>query len=72
MARSSSAARAWSATSVEELSRNAAASGTDLGFLFQMVYAAAALGFALALVAFAAMEERPLRVTRPGAASAAD
>jgi EmrB/QacA subfamily drug resistance transporter len=60
------------ATSVEELSRNAAASGTDLGFLFQMVYAAAALGFALALVAFAAMEERPLRVTRPGAASAAD
>ena len=61
-----------SATSVEELARNAAASGTDLAFLFQMVFAVAAAGFALALGAFAVMEERPLRVTRPGASSTAD
>ena len=61
-----------SATSVEELARNAAASGTDLAFLFQMVFAVAAAGFALALAAFAVMEERPLRVTRPGASSTAD
>jgi EmrB/QacA subfamily drug resistance transporter len=61
-----------SATSVEELARNAAASGTDLAFLFQMVFAVAAVGFALALAAFAVMEERPLRVTRPGASSTAD
>ncbi|MBV8183887.1 MAG: hypothetical protein JOY76_04290 [Hyphomicrobiales bacterium] len=55
-----------SATSVEELARNAAASGNDLAFLFQLVFAAAAAGFALAFIAFVVMEERPLRVTRPG------
>jgi len=61
-----------SATSVEELARNAAASGTDLAFLFQMLFAVAAAGFGLALLAFAIMEERPLRVTRPGAAPTAE
>jgi EmrB/QacA subfamily drug resistance transporter len=60
------------ATSVEELSRNAAANGTHLAFLFQLVFAAAAAGFALALAAFAVMEERPLRTTRPDAASAVE
>jgi predicted MFS family arabinose efflux permease len=55
------------AASVEELARNAAASGTDLAFLFRLVFAAAAGGFAVALLAFALMEERPLRGTRPGA-----
>jgi EmrB/QacA subfamily drug resistance transporter len=58
-----------SATSVEELSRNATASGTDLAFLFQLVFAVAAAGFAIALAAFAVMEELPLRGTRPGAGS---
>jgi EmrB/QacA subfamily drug resistance transporter len=61
-----------SATSVEELAHNAAASGADLAFLFQLMFAVAAGGFALALGAFAAMEERPLRVTRPGTASTAE
>ena len=53
------------ATSVEELSRNAAANGLDLAFLFQLLFAAAATGFAVALIAFAVMEERPLRGSRP-------
>jgi EmrB/QacA subfamily drug resistance transporter len=58
------------ATSVEELARNAAASGIDLAFLFRLVFAAAAVGFGLALLAFALMEELPLRGTRPDPASA--
>jgi EmrB/QacA subfamily drug resistance transporter len=53
------------AASVEELARNAAANGIDLAFLFRLVFLAAAIGFALALIAFAIMEERPLRGTRP-------
>jgi EmrB/QacA subfamily drug resistance transporter len=53
------------ATSVEDLSRNAAANGIDLAFLFRLVFAAAAAGFAVALAAFAVMEERPLRGGRP-------
>jgi predicted MFS family arabinose efflux permease len=53
------------ASSVEDLSRNAAANGVDLAFLFQLVFAAAAIGFAAALWAFAVMEERPLRGSRP-------
>ncbi|MFI5013046.1 MAG: MDR family MFS transporter [Hyphomicrobiales bacterium] len=65
-------ANSAAATSVEELSRAAAASGTDLAFLFQLVFAAAAAGFAVALLAFAFMEERPLRGTRPGAGSAVE
>jgi len=60
------------ASSVEELSRNAAAGGADLAFLFRLVFAAAALGFGGALLAFALMEERPLRGTRPGAAAAVE
>ena len=48
------------ATSVEELRAHAAAAGIDLAFLFRLVFAAAAIGFALALAAFALMEERPL------------
>jgi predicted MFS family arabinose efflux permease len=60
------------AASVEELARNAAAAGIDLAFLFRLVFAAAATGFALALIAFALMEERPLRGTRPEPASAVE
>ncbi len=60
------------AASVEELARNAAASGIDLAFLFRLVFAAAAIGFALALAAFAAMEELPLRGARPEPASAVE
>jgi EmrB/QacA subfamily drug resistance transporter len=51
--------------SVEDLARNAAAKGIDLAFLFRLMFVAASLGFALALAAFAIMEERPLRGTRP-------
>jgi EmrB/QacA subfamily drug resistance transporter len=58
---------ARSATSVEELARDAAASGTDLPFRFQLVFAAVSASFATALLALALMEERPLRGTRPGA-----
>jgi EmrB/QacA subfamily drug resistance transporter len=61
---------AGAATSVEELARQAAASGADLAFLFQLVFAAAAAGFTIALLAFALMEERPLRGTRPHMAAA--
>jgi sugar phosphate permease len=60
------------ATSVEDLSRIAAQNGIDLAFLFRLVFGAAATGFALALLAFALMEERPLRGTRPDPASAVE
>ena len=46
-------------------------SGIDLGGVFQMVFIAAGIGFALALTFIALMEERPLRGSAVKAAEAA-
>ncbi|HEV2559597.1 MAG TPA: MDR family MFS transporter [Microvirga sp.] len=57
---------AGQALSFETLGRTAAESGIDLGGIFRLVFAAAALGFALALVFLWRMEERPLKGRAPG------
>jgi EmrB/QacA subfamily drug resistance transporter len=61
---------ASSAATVEELAHSAAAGGMGLAALFQLVFGAAAAGFGIAFLAFALLEERPLRGTRPGVAAA--
>jgi MFS family permease len=56
---------------LEALAAAAARSGVDLAGVFQMIFAAALVGFALAFVFLLAMEERPLRGTAVKAAEAA-
>ncbi|MGO4706432.1 MDR family MFS transporter [Microvirga sp. 2MCAF38] len=55
----------------ENMASAAAKSGIDLAGVFQMVFAAAAIGFAIALTFIALMEERPLRGSAVKAAEAA-
>ncbi|WP_112662446.1 MDR family MFS transporter [Microvirga flavescens] len=59
------------AMSFENLAAAAAKSGVDLGGVFQMVFIATGIGFAVALAFIALMEERPLRGSAVKAAEAA-
>ncbi len=51
---------------LDSLARDAAATGLDLGAIFRWVFVTAAIGLALGLGCFTAMEERPLRTTIGG------
>ena len=51
---------------LDSLARDAAATGLDLGAIFRWVFVTAAIGLALGLACFTAMEERPLRTTIGG------